>query len=395
MRTGDYRLIKNINDRLVLNLIREHGKISGAELANITGMRPSTISSILKNLQDKSLILNLGKGDSTERGGKRPYLWKLNDKAAYVVGLDVEIGEISAVILDMAGGIVAKKLFKQKLFTGHRDLIKQIVQIFEDILNHIRLDPTKVLGMGIAVAGVVRSDVGTIVSTDVLTQLNVPVLSHLEKKFTIPIIIDNNANTAALCEKWVGSAKGFKNFMTILIEVNKNVGGMGIGLVINEELYHGADFCSGELNIQLPTLDNKLSTLRNRFAEAKVLKQYTGNLEKVDISVMIHAAKKGDKIAQLYFSTLGHFIGKTISQVVAAMNPELVILAGDIAELNNIITDPVQRYIEMEVLNIKPEPLKIVTSMHGRYSVAMGAAALILNEFFKIPAINETREIQF
>jgi hypothetical protein len=112
MQTGDLKLVKNINDRLVLNLIRVNKILSSSDLVRITGMRPSTIFNILKDMAAQSLVINLGKGESTEKGGKKPYLWSLNNEAAFALGVDVEVGELTAVILNFCAEIVAKKIYR-------------------------------------------------------------------------------------------------------------------------------------------------------------------------------------------------------------------------------------------------------------------------------------------
>jgi DNA-binding transcriptional ArsR family regulator len=110
-QTGSYKLVRSINGHLVLNLIREHQKISGSELSKMTGMRPSTISSLLKELEGKNLIVNTGKGESTSRGGKRPFLWRINNTVAYVIGVDVEIGEVTSVLMDFIKVVFLPKRF--------------------------------------------------------------------------------------------------------------------------------------------------------------------------------------------------------------------------------------------------------------------------------------------
>jgi predicted NBD/HSP70 family sugar kinase len=393
MRTGDIRLVKKINDRVVLNLIREHGKISGSMLSQITGMRPSTISSILKDLQKRALIKNLGKGESTSRGGKRPYIWTIKSDEEYVIGIDLEIGEITAVVLDLSAGIVAKKIYQVPVVSNLDELVEQIESCVNEIIDFAKVD--KIMGVGLAIAGVVNRDEGIVVKTDVLVDLNIGLIEKLEDVFSFPVIIENNANATAIGEKWTGAAGGIKNFMTVLIEVNKNVGGLGIGLVFNEELYHGANYCSGELNIHLPTLHDSLGTMSNRLVEGKILRTYAQSIADIDIYIMLDAAKQGDEIALLYFSILGHLIGKSIANSVALINPELVILAGDIAELDSKISEPIKRVIEMETLNITSESLQVVASTQGRYATGIGAASLVLNEFFKVPVIKENEAIGF
>ncbi len=390
MQTGDIRLIKDINARLVLNLIREHKVISGAELAKITGMRPSTISNILKELKAKNLIVNLGKGESTDKGGKRPYLWGLNENAAYVIGVDVELGEITSVVLKLNGESVYKNVFKTKKTGDVKEIVKQTEQVVKESMEKAQIKPSEVLGMGVAVAGVVDTQKGIIIETDITPQLNIPFRALLEKKFSFPIVVENNANAAAIGAKWVGSAKDTKDFIIVLVEWDCNVGGMGIGLVLNGELYHGANYCAGELNVHLPNLTTVINTLRNRLKEGKILKKYIDRLEDLDVYTVIDAAQKGDKVARMCFNILGHHIGQNIAPAIGLINPEKLVIAGDISELGDIVIEPINKEIEMITLNLVHAHLEVTTSIHGRYSVGMGAASLILNEFFKVVLIKKS-----
>src|SRR3989304_692670 len=200
------RVVKDINEQLVLNLIQENEIISSTDLVKITGMRPSTIFNILKVLSERSLVSFHGKGDSTEKGGKKPYLWRLNKEAAYIIGLDIEVGEIASVILDFSGKIIEK-----------------------------------------------------------------------------------NANAAAIGLKWNGYNETRRNFLIILLEIDRNVSGLGIGIIIDGELYRGSSFCAGELYPHLPTLKEILSTMRSRFIEGKILKKYVSSPESIDIEIFIDA----------------------------------------------------------------------------------------------------------
>ncbi|MCD6441536.1 MAG: ROK family transcriptional regulator [Candidatus Marinimicrobia bacterium] len=387
MQTGDVRLIKNINVSMVLNLIRDKEELSGAELAKITGMRPSTISNIIKELSSKCLIVKSGKGESTLRGGKRPTLWKLNSNSIYAIGLDVEIKEITAVIIDLNGKPIIKKVFKTRSEIHLDPLVLQIKECVDQIIKCANLQKKNILGIGIAVAGVVNTKKGCILATDVLPQLDIPLLSKLKKMFPFPIIVENNANSVAVGAKWTGAAKGVNNLVVVLIEVQKQIGGLGIGIIINSELYHGCSYTAGELNIKLPTLDDQLVTLRNILSKGKILKKYAESIDDIDIHIMIDAAKKGDEAAVKYFNNLGHLIGKNIARPVAMLNPNKLIIAGDVAELGEIILKPIRNELELDMLDSSYRCLKIETSIHGRYSVAIGAASIILNKFFKIPTV--------
>lgn len=388
VRTGDLRLIRNINNRLVMNIIRERGLISGSELSHITGMQPSTISKILKDLQAKNLILNVGKGESTFKGGKKPFLWKINDKAAFAVGVDVEIGEIAIIILDLLGNPLKKRVYKTDDVFQPEKLEKTLISCIRKFFKDPEIDMEKILGMCIAFAGVVNRQTGTVVITDVVNKTNFVLTKNLKEEFGFPIVAENNANAAALGSKWVGSGKGLQHFITILLEINEDVSGMGAGLILNGELYHGSSFCSGEMNVNIPPMKNILSRAREVVDDNTVLENRIFKEENVDIFTVIDAAKNGDAVAVEFFTILGQIIGKTIVLPVALINPERVIIAGEVAEVGDLIVDPIRNEFRKEMLKASLIGMEVAASREGRYAVASGAAAVILEDWFKMPQIS-------
>ncbi len=393
MQTGDLKLVKSINDRLVLNLIRVNKIMSSSDLVKITGMRPSTIFNILKDMAARSLVINLGKGESTEKGGKKPYLWSLNNKAAYALGVDVEVGELTAVILDFCAEIVAKKIYKIDKFETLDELVHHITVIVEDILSESKVDRDNVVGLGVAVAGIVDNNTNLVVMTDVFQEMNVPMLDALRKHYSFPVIVENNANASAVGDKWIGVARESKNSMTVLMEFDRNVHGIGIGIIINEELYRGSSFCAGELNMPMSDLVEMLTNVRSKLYEGTVLKQYDPSPATIDTRIMIDAAKKGDPVAISFFNRLGYSTGRRISPIIAVLNPDMLIISGDLAELGDLIISPVRQAIEIDTLSNTSAILKVVTSSHGHYSVAMGVASIILGSHFKVPDVRSLNSV--
>lgn len=387
MQTGHLKLVKSINDRLVLNLIRINKVLSSSDLVRITGMRPSTIFNILKDMASQSFVLNLGKGKSTDKGGKRPYLWSLNSEAAYALGVDVELGELTAVILNFCAEIVAKKIYKIDKFEALDELVHYIDVIVEDILSESRIDRTKVIGLGVAVAGIVDNNTNFVVMTDVFQEMNVPMLDALRKSYPFPVTVENNANASAVGDKWIGVSRGSRNSMTVLMEFDRNVHGFGMGVIINEELYRGSSFCAGELNMPMSDLVEMLTNVRSELRNGPVLRQYDSSPSAIDTRIMIDAAKKGDPVALSFFKRVGNFIGRRIAGAIAVLNPDMLIISGDLAELDDLIIAPVKEAIELETLSTTSKALTVVTSSHGHYSVAVGAASIVLANHFKVPDV--------
>lgn len=378
------RVVKDINEQLVLKLIQENEIISSTNLVKITGMRPSTIFNILKELSNKSLVSFYGKGESTDKGGKKPYLWKLNKDAAYVIGLDIEVGEMTSVVLDFSGGIIARKITKLETGRTIDQLAETIIKVVNMTINENKIPKGKILGLGVAFAGVVDNLNGNVIMTSVLPEMNFPLLEKLNT-LPFPTFIENNANAAAIGLKWNGYDKKKRNFLAILLEIDKNVSGLGIGIIIDGELYRGASFCAGELYPHLPTLTEILSTIRSRFLEGEILKNYVSSPEDINIEIIIDAAKRGDKIAKLTISKIGDIVGQTIAPAVALLNPDTVIITGILAELEDTLITPIREAIEMRVISINSNTLNILADKYHHYSVAVGAASLILENYFRLP----------
>lgn len=380
-------VVKDVNEQLVLRLVQEHGVVSSSELVKITGMRPSTIFNILKTLSAKSFVLFHGKGKSTKKGGKRPFNWTLNNKAAYVVGLDIEVGEMTLVVLDFSGSIVARKIIKLETGRTADELTANIIKVVNEFIAENKIKINKVLGLGIAFAGIVDVNTGIVAMSSVLPEMNLALMEKLTI-LPFPVSIENNANAAAIGLKWKSDNKYGKNYLSILLEIDKNVNGLGIGIIINGELYRGASFCAGELYPYLPNLNELILTFKSRFHESDILKEYVTSIEKLDIEFLLEAAKKGDKISRLIFARIGHLVGQTIAPSVALLNPNTVIITGIVSELEDLIIETIRNEIEVKVISLTNNALNIIADKNYHYAVAVGAASLILENFFRVPNIH-------
>lgn len=389
IQTGNFKFIRNLNEQIVLNLIRKHKTISSSELVNYTGMRPSTIFNILKELSSKSLVLNVGKGVSTEKGGKKPFLWKLNNTSSYVVGLDIEITKISSVVLNLEGEILAKNCTKHEKVKNIEDFVTLIEANVSSIIETAKIEIDKILGIGIALPAIVDTRNGVIIRTDICAEENIPLIEKLNDVYDIPVYMENNANASAVGAKWAGAAKGRKNFFVALVEFDKGIGGLGIGIVIDEHIYRGYSNCAGEINVPIMNLDQMLIHFRHELKNGSLLSEYDSHPEDLEIEVLINAALNGDKAALILFERLGTQIGKHISQYVALLNPDALVISGTISDLKEIITNPIKDVIIKDTIPFINEKLRIRTSLHGSYSVAVGGACLILSDFFRIPIMKK------
>ncbi|MBU0475333.1 MAG: ROK family transcriptional regulator [Bacteroidetes bacterium] len=386
LRSFDSSVVKDINEHLVLKLIQENEIISSSELVKQTGMRPSTIFNILKELSAKSFVSFYGKGDSTNKGGKKPHIWNLNREAAYSIGLDIEVGEMSAVVLDFGGGIVAKKTVKIEDSHHAEELVENIKKVVNTVVEENNLNTEKILGLGIAVAGIVNTRSGVISISSVVHEMNLPILSKLTD-LPFPVYIENNANAAAIGLDLKNKNSRRENCITVLVEIDQHVSGLGIGIILNGEIYRGTSFCAGEIFTHMPTLKEILTNFRSRFHESEYLREYSSNVEDIDIKILLNAAKNEDKIAQQIFTVIGSIVGQIIAPAIGLLNPKSLVITGVIAELDELIIQSVRREIELKAISFANNALSIEVDKHHQYSVSVGAAALVLGKFFRMPSL--------
>lgn len=391
--TGNQGLVKNLNSNIVLNLVRTKAPISGADLAKMTGMRPATIQNILKNLKKDGLVKNIGTGTSTRQGGRRPILWNICSDYGYVIGIQLEINDIEAVLVNLKSEIVDRYRTSSKKFESLEDIERIILAIIDRMTARNGIDISKLLGVGIGVSGIVDIAKGALVKTSLLGSSEQPIYfdKALQKYVNLPVYIENDANAAVLAEHWFGSARGKKNTVVALSVVNRDVFGIGFGLILKNEIYRGANMFAGET---FPFDLNIEKILRKYCRYQKPTIQLAGNevrVEDLELQQMIDALSEGDTTVVNFIKHVGNLIGKEIIDIVNLLDPEMVIIGGEIAKAGETVLAPIRKQVDKNCLLANKRNLEIVTSTLDGNSVPLGAATIILQQFFQEPSLAQLR----
>jgi predicted NBD/HSP70 family sugar kinase len=385
--TGNQGLVKNINSNIVLNLVRTSAPISGAELSKLTGMRPATIQNILKNLEKDGLVENIGTGTSTKMGGRRPTLWNICDNYGYIIGIQLEINEVQAVLVNLKSEIIDEYHSSSKMFDTLVDIERTIVAVINRMLERNNIDQDKLLGVGIGVSGIVNISSGAIIKTSLLGTSEQPIYFEkaLRKYVNVPIYIENDANAAAHAEKWFGKARGWENIIFALSVVNKDVFGIGFGLLIKNELYRGANMFAGEtypfdLNIQ--------KILKNycHYSESTIsLNNKEIEVQDIELHHLVDAVDEKNDVVQAFFENVGRLIAKEIISVINLLDPNMIVLGGEISKAEDYILEPIRHAMNSHCPLIEKRKLQLVGSALEGNSVPLGAASIILQKIFHEP----------
>lgn len=395
---GSFELMKKLNFEAILKVIKNNGSLSRADIAKLTGLTPASVTNITKILIESDYLIERGIGESS--GGRPPIILEINIKARYIIGVSIGVGSIDVVLTDLGAEIVTKKTIyidenninEEYVFTHLINLINEVIEISE-------IDRKKIVGIGVAMHGVVNPILGISQYAPYYNWENVNIKSILEEKFEYPVFLDNDVRAIALGESLFGAAKRIDNFVAINIS-----NGIGAGIIIDNKPYYGVDYSAGEIGHMVVEQDGSLcncgnygcleSVASNKSVERKVIRSIkqgvstlltneVEDIEKISVRDISIAASKGDELSISVLKETARYIGVGISGLVNILNPKLIVLVGDIFEQDKIMIETLSEVVKKRGLRISTENVKIVKSDLGENAAVIGAATLVIQEVFK------------
>ena len=251
---------------------------------------------------------------------------------------------------------------------------------------------TDIVGIGIGTPGLVDMDKGIVYeSPNIPHWHNIPLAEIYAKKFGIKTYLENDANSAALGEWWMGAGKGTKHLICLTLGT-----GIGGGIIIDGKVYHGRDGYAGELGHISLSFDGPKCGCGNKgcleaYASALgivrstkelikknkkslIYKLIDGNLDKITPAIVTRAARKGDKLAKKIWSDTGYYLGSGIATIVNIFNPEMVVLTGGMTGAGNLLLKKMWETVRKRTYKCPVKGLKILIGKLPDNAGAMGAA---------------------
>ena len=405
--TGSFQRMKSTNLSIVLNLIREKGPISRADIAKLTKLTPPTISNLTKELLLGELIIEQALGESS--GGRKPTLLTLNSERHHLIGVDIGSHELSMILTNLEGETkhhiiqtIPSPVTKDKLLS----LLIKGIRTMKDASPV----PEKLIGIGVAMHGIVDVSKGESIFAPNLNLHHIPIKNILEEEFGLMVIVENDARAIAHGHQWFNHEDGALDLACI------NVGrGIGAGLIIDGELFLGHDFISGEIGLMAIDLQGPLCScgdngclqtfasgpaiadkmrMKLREDESSLLTKMLadGTDEAITGELVFKAAKAGDRLAQQVLQEAGEYLGIGLTNLIHIINPEKIILSGGVIQAGEFLLDSVLETVQKRALTKKAKETKITISTFGRHATAMGAVSLILRNLFSNIGIADKKE---
>lgn len=316
-RRVDPLVMKSLNAIEVLALVRAHGPISRARLAAFSRLSKPTVSDQVDALISRDLVVEVGPGIASSRGGKKPTLVEFNSGYGQIFCADVGPEWIRFGSFDLSGKPIAHRALPTRPDKGARTVVRALKQGIAEMLQTSPDGPVRVIS--IAVPGIVNVREGVVLETDnVFGWLDLPLGPELTAHFGLPVCIDNDVNMAALAELNAGTASD--NF--VLIRLNT---GIGAAVVIGGRLHHGAHWASGEIGHML--LD--VRALAGASNPRGYLESVVGQ-DRVQASIRKLAREGGRAAAeQQVTAEVALHMGTAIANIAAVYDPDTVILLGE------------------------------------------------------------------
>jgi len=370
-------LLRAINERTVLEFIRQMGPVSRAQIARDSGLSKPTVSQALTTLEHANLVREEGRSS----GGKGPtaVLYALNPRAGWVVGLDVGRDWVRAAIADLKGEIVARRDERARARSADT-LIGQLGEIAHGLAAEAGIRWKQVTVAVLGSPGVFEPTRGQVALAHNLPGWGREGLAErVQLELGTKVAFENDVNLATLGERWRGLGKDVDGFVYLHVGT-----GVGMGLVLNGQLFRGSTGAAGEVGyLPLGGADPRGAKVRKRgalegglgasgvVAEARAL----GMRPPLTPKRVFDAARAGDPQALAVVDTVAGRIALALAAIVPVVDPELVILGGGVGRNGDLLLEPVRR----EFGTLSPFHPRIEVSALGEDAELVGAVSMALD----------------
>lgn len=320
MVTGSKELIRDMNTKLVLQTVMEEGSISRAAVSQKLGLTKATVSAIVQILIDRSLVIEIG-SDDTKRG-RKPILLELNKSCGYSISIDLSNDYITLLTANLMGENCA---LKQVANTFDADtLMPGLISLIADVRDNLPKSVYGLIGICIGIHGVVHKNQPVFIPYAAYQEVDY--VSTLKMNFHVPVLVENEANLSVLGE-WAYCFHT-KNMLSISVH-----SGVGVGIIMNNQLVTGQNGYAGEFGHTVISVDGRPCPCGNhgcleQYASERVLLKELSEKkgEKIDAGRFQTLYLKHDSDACYTMQLFTKYMSVAISNLLTTFNPEIIVL---------------------------------------------------------------------
>ena len=398
--TGDQMLIRKMNTSIVLDCLRMHAPLSRANLAERTGLNRSTVSSIVSDLIDQTLVRET---EYQSSGVGRPGMsLELDPRGGCAIGVEIGVDFISVILTDFVADVLWRRRVPSNFAESQEIIFRRAEELVARALALSEEQGLQSLGIGLGVPGLVDVREGTLVMAPNLGWQDVPLERIWSTRFHLPVFVENEANAAALGEYFFGVARDVASFIYLSAGV-----GLGGGIIIGSKLFRGSGGYAGEIGHMTvvpggepcgcgkrgcwETVAGPRAIVRyvketlTEHPQGALYELVEGDLERVTVDNVVEAAGDGDGVALQALEEVGRQLGVGIANLINIFNPELVVLGGALSLAGDFLMPVVEETVRNHTLAQPHQVVRLARSAHGADACVMGTVALVLDDILREP----------
>jgi predicted NBD/HSP70 family sugar kinase len=373
---GSQTSLREANRARIVDSLKHHGHLTQVELAGATGLSPATVSNIVKELA-ASGVLHTTVG---ARSGRRAIEVTLARQLGLVAGLHFSARHLRIAISDIGRTVVAENHVPLALEHRYDRELDRAALLLTDMVESVNASLSDILAVGVAIPAAVEIGTGMISTPGLMRGWKgVPLAEELENRIQRSVFIDNEANLGGLAEFRAGAARGARG--AAYIRVGHSI---SAGLLINGELFRGVTGKAGQIGHV--TIDENgpichcgsrgcLDTLAGGPA---LLELFRGDPGMQRIRDLILRAENGDASARRVIADAGRHIGIAAASLSNLLDPELLVIGGELAQAGEILLAPMRHALERSALASSEGVPAIVQGALGDRAELLGCLALAI-----------------
>lgn len=383
--------------RKILITIRENSEISRLEIARLTGLSTATVTRVVDSLMnDDDLVEEKGNISLPKGRPRKPLHFKGRDK--YIIGIDLGTTSIRGVLSDLNLESIKEVEIITEAHKGYEHVLSRVVEVVHSLQDTSLIDPSKILGVGLAVAGLINTSTEVVEYSPAFEWNDLKLKEILQKEIDLPLYYDNVSRLMALGELQFGKGRNFDNFVTI------NAGfGIGAGIIFNKKLFYGTDGMAGEFG-HIPVCgDSRITCSCGKTSclsayssgdaiarravigledgEESILSDLSGGaMDQISAEMVAKAYAQGDRLAKDVFVKGTEHLGQAIAGLINILNPEAIFVGGGLSLNGPIFWEDLIRVVNANILNKRSTKCLLEPVTFPGKAAIYGAVGLVLNE---------------
>jgi predicted NBD/HSP70 family sugar kinase len=384
-KLGSLEGLRERNRLRVIDALRQRGTASRSELARLTGLSRTTITTLVTDLQQRGLVVEQPAGDTSAEPsgrGRPPTLLRLDPSAGTALGVYFGHTHLRVAAADLSSAVLAERRVELDVDHSASAALDAAVDLVEAVLAAAGLARDDLIGVGMGLSGPIDL-AGRVGRTVILPDwAGMSAAEEFARRLGLHVTVENDANLGALAEVQSGAGRGLTDVIYVMVSA-----GIGSGLVLGGRLHRGATGFAGELGHVFVAEDGALCRCGNRGcletvastdAVLALLRSTHGS--ELTVADVLRLVADGDLGATRVVHDAGRAIGRVLAGLASCLDPQAIVVGGELAPAGAALVDGIAEAIDRYALPGTARSLEVRAGVLGERAEVLGALALVIGD---------------